>query len=984
MVERYGNKIAIKDGVNQAFTYTQMAKRACQLASILLDQGIDSGSRVGICQMPGTDWICSLLAVLRTGAAAVALDLRVGLDRLLLIVKDCIPKIILVDSVTNANVCFPDDMGTIVMDVSEFSTGSETDIVPSRAEPSDTAIISYTSGSTGAPKGVMLKHASYANFVEFAPPRWNFQAEKETVLQQSSYAFDMSLCQIFLGLGYGATLVIPDDTSRHDPARICDLIVASGITFTLGTPTEYSAWLRHGPGKMLSKSQWRGAVSGGEPVTASLFHAFRSLKKADLQLINCYGPAEATFACADRVISYQEPDDDDDDASNFTLSPMANHVIHIVDENMNSVPAGVPGQIAIGGAGVAIGYLSQQERRASTTTTTAAFIPNRQLTSSSFFEKQGWTTLHLSGDRGRLTAAEGHLMLEGRIEGRSTQVKIGGIRIEVEEIENAIVRAGSPHVRQAVVSLRESSQEEEEERSSETTQFLVAFVTLHHTSPPADQGEFLTQLPRKLPLPQYMRPSMVLALDSFPRTVSGKLDRSAINSMSLPHRTHSHSIRNVSGLSDFERTLRHLWQEALPREVAGHHTIDQETDFFHAGGTSLSLMNLQALIKDRLKIETPVYRLFSETTLRGMATVLQSQQKKFEEEEQPSHIDWHQQTQFPTYLAELADSPDPKLTTSPPSVVILTGATGFLGQSILQTLIPNPQITKIHCLAVRRPISDLPSCFTHPKITVHPGDLTQPDLGLSPLDTQTIFTPSPSSVLIHAAADTSFLKAYPTLHPVNVASTKSLVSLALPHRIPFHFISSATVSRLTGQEAFSPASVAPHPPSPTTSDGYTSSKWVCEAYLERVSRAFGLPVVIHRPSSITGQAASETDLLRNVVEHARRTRSVPDWKGWRGWLDFVAVETVAEAIGNEIMNPEGGGEGVRFVHEVGDVEIELGELQGAVEDGTGEEFTVLDVGKWIEGVVQAGMHPLLGEYLRRIAGESIVLPRLVKGTGWAA
>ncbi|KAI1076749.1 hypothetical protein F5B20DRAFT_583920 [Whalleya microplaca] len=949
MVEAYGDRIALKDGIKQSITYSQMASHVHTLALELLDRGVGNGSCVGIFQMPGTDWICSLLAVLRTGATCVPFELQVGLDRLLLMAKDCRPSLILVDTRTAVNSGFLKETGARVLDISSLPIRFEKHGLSNHAKPTDTAIIAYTSGSTGVPKGVILKHASYTNFFELSPPRWGFSEGKEIVLQQSSYAFDMSILQIFTCLGYGGTLVVLDDTKRRDPVAICETILSEWVTFTFATPTEYLAWSRYGE-DLLRKSQWQGALSGGEPMTRAVIQAFRSLTKPQLRLVNCYGPAEATIGCADNIVPYTEDHD-----LNFALAPLPNYTIHIVDETLNPVPAGVPGQVVIGGAGVAEGYLNQEHL------TSSKFQLNKR--ASPFFETQGWSTIHLSGDYGRFNA-DGGLLLQGRIQG-STQIKIAGIRMDLEDIENTIIEAMKSSVRQVVISPRKSPNSD--------SQFLVAFVVLSDTLQSTDRDAFLAELPQKIPLPQYMRPSMAVALDDIPKTPSDKVDRDAINSIELPERTQSSVEKVNTDLSELEDMLWCLWEEALPRDGTLHHNVDRNTDFFNVGGSSLSLINLQILIKERLKITVPIFQLFQAITLGQMAEMLQNQQPT--EAIQQAPINWQQELEISPELAVVIEGDIARRSTTPHANVVLTGATGFLGKEILRQLLNDSKVTKVYCIAVRKPREQLPDLFMQPKVVVYEGDLGTTQLGLSNEDAVTIF--GEADVVIHAGADVSFMKTYQSLKLVNVASTKELVRLCLPRRLPFHFISSATVARLSGQESFGPVSVEQFSPVSDVDDGYTAAKWVSEVFLERISRQFGLPVVVHRPSSITGEDAPESDLMSNLMRFAEKTKSIPNPSSLHGWFDFVSVQAVASTILEKVM--AGGRQGIQYKYESGEMIIEVGKLRDIIESRTREPIRILPPMDWLEAAAQAGMNSLLVVYLRRTLGKPLLFPRLLKG-----
>ncbi|TGJ78475.1 hypothetical protein E0Z10_g10285, partial [Xylaria hypoxylon] len=781
--------------------------------------------------------------------------------------------------------------------------------------------------------------------VEFAPPGWGFEEAKETVLQQSSCAFDMALCQTMVCLGYAGTLVILDDTKRRDPDAICQSIISKDVTFTLATPSEYLLWIQHGRDQLI-RSHWKGAMCGGEPMTETLCREFTSLRKPELRLINCYGPAETTFGCAANEVSYMHAASVDSG-----LQPLPNYTIHIVDDNNHTLPVGVPGRIAIGGAGVMTGYLNKDAL-------TAASLSHDHY-SSPILKSQGWTSVYLSEDCGRFNTA-GRLMIEGRIQG-STQVKIRGIRIELEDIENSIIRYMSPHVRQAVVSHRKG-------KDGSNADFLVALIVLSDTNPPGDPASFIRHLPLRLPLPQYIRPSLALAIQSLPYTVSGKLDRKAIDALPLPD-TQSGDVISEEPLqhnsSDTENILRQLWKDVLPSEVTSRLGIKNHTDFFQVGGSSVALVNLQRRIKDQLGTVLPIRTLFSHTTLGQMAVVIENETEQKDISHPSTIIDFSGETEIPSYISDIiaADeqgaAPRARLQT-----VALTGATGFLGKEVLRQLVNEAGVRKIHCVAVRSALDQLPDLFDNPKVFVHSGNLRYPRLGLPQPVASEIF--ADVDVFIHAAAEVSFMKSYHSLKLTNVASTAEAVAMCLPRRIPVHFVSSATISRLSGKNPACPDSARKYLPPDSNMDGYTATKLVAEVFLERVSRQAGLPVMIHRPSSITGEDAPALDLMGNLMKYAQKTSAVPLLDGWSAYLDSISVEAAANELIDHMTSMQGAwsvGSKFQCVHEVGEVETNVHDLQVVLGQRWGQKLEVRPVEEWVNGALQAGMDDLLGAYL---------------------
>lgn len=1035
MAAKYRDRTALTGGGRTGLTYGQMTERSNIIATHLLHLvGLqDQDGVVGVFQMPGPEWVCSFLGVLRAGLTCVPLDHEVGLPRLLTIVRDCRPKVILVDATTRTEMDFLRTTGAILFDISEAKTavnhGNEAGVAPlcNGAEPSGSAIITYTSGSTGVPKGSVIQHAAYTNFIEFAPRRWSLKEGDEIVLQQSSYSFDLSIGEIFVCLAYGGTLVVPDDTKRRDPEAVLDLIVSEWVTMTIATPTEYLAWLRCDGSTQFGAfngSRWRRAITAGEPVTSSLVQEFIKLTQGrpDFCLINVYGPSEATIGCADSHIPLTLSPSGLSQREIGSVSPLPNYSITIVDDNMEPVPPGIVGQIVIGGAGIAQRYLNGDQASSS------AFVPNTF--AGNFFTSRGWSLAHLSGDLGRIDR-NGQVHLQGRIRG-STQIKIAGVRMDLQEIEKAVLTTMAPYGREVVVSPRKST-----ELSIHSDvggyDYLVGFVVLSKpagstkdaaSDVPAgadqDPSAISDELSRKLPLPHIMRPAILVPLEAIPRTVSGKVDRAAIDALPInlpaPLNGNNNGVDNTAAdsvLDEIEEELWLLWAEVLPKDVVTRHqalgdaTKDRTADFFQLGGTSLSLITLQALVKSKFQMKVPIHDFFGASTLERMAMLLKSSVKTDSgTEPQISEIDWDEETAVPADFPPYKDTDQPyrPLFTTPShrskyggAVVVLTGSTGFLGRQILRRLVKDPNVARVHCVAVRKPLANVEGDIEKSsKVTEYKGNLCVPQLGLSDWDAAAAF--SSADAVIHCAAKVSFLETYHSLRAPNVEATKELVRLIFKHAasgtVPvFHYISTASVAHLSGADACGPVSMRAHQPPRNGSEGYVASKWASEVFLERTVQ-YGLPVVIHRPSSIMGEGAPQNDLMSNMLQYAALTRTVPDVRAWKGYLDFVDVENVTITVVGEVVGREpeasGGsaerrrsmaGPGIKYLYESGDVIIGLDGLADAVRTTLGQEaMTVrtLPMGEWADVVEEAGMHSLLATYLRSVGDDSrLSFPRLV-------
>jgi hybrid polyketide synthase/nonribosomal peptide synthetase ACE1 len=814
----------------------------------------------------------------------------------------------------------------------------------------------YTSGSTGTPKGICLSHANLRSNVETSALLFGLKEGVEVVLHQTAYSFDMSLMQILCALSVAGTLVVASQDARGDPTALANLMLKTGVTFTIATPAEYIPLIRHGAVQLKQNDKWRVALSGGDKLSDLVISSFRSLEKKDLVLVNGYGPAETTFYSSSAVVPYRQASEQ---AVAMPLKTCPNYAVYILDGDMKPLPAGVPGEVCIGGAGVGLGYLSNAEL------TSQKFASNPYTDTT--FTSQGWNVMHLTGDRGRLTP-DGDLILEGRAGGES-QVKLRGIRIELEEVELAIVRDSQGAVVEAAASVRTDN--------GSGTDYLVAHVVMQDRSAgEAEQMAYLQHLQSRLRIPQYMRPSAMVPVTALPLTVSNKLDRRAVKNLAVAG-SGAHASTTSKNLGPLQEQVKRLWEQVIPGQLLAGREISPTTDFFHVGGTSLLLVELQALLKEKLGVAPSVQQLFQASTLETMAALAADVPA---ERNTDGPVDWEAEADLLSDLSYEAQD-DAVTVAHPPKVVVLTGSTGFLGRHILERLLRDSHIEKVYCIAVRKRLAELPSMFTtNPRVEVLAGDLGTADLGLSAADARRVF--SAADVVVHNGADVSFMKTYGSLRRTNAEASKQLARLAQRRRIPFHFVSSASITQLTPLDEVGDISMAAYPPGVSSSvDGYIAAKWVSERHLELVAQAKGLPVTIHRPSSISGNDASDLDLMGNLFRFVERLEAVPESKEWKGYFDLISVHSVAAAIVKSVVQERRqGDDGVRYQYEAGEMVYPLSTMSD-MSDLSAEGFSVktLPLAEWIEKAEKVGLNPLLAAYLKSAAASNVrwAFPKLV-------
>lgn len=937
MTKAYPNRVALTDSKGTVLTYNNMTDRVNSISAALQKESITG--IVGVFQSPTPDFVCTILAILRMGLTYVPLDLRAGTARLASIVAECQPAGIIIDPSTIGELsalC----SHAVVIDISTLPASSSRHF-QIKAEPDAIAAVIFTSGSTGTPKGICLSHASLRNNLELATHQFDYKEGAEVTLGQCAFSFDMSLAQTFTTLCNGGTLVVVPKHLRGDSVALANLIATEAVTWTQATPSEYISWIQHGH-ETLKKSSWRFACAGGEKVTPALMECFRSLENNDLVLCDAYGPAEITFSCNSSVVPYNSAK-----PKHESLATWPNYAIYILDQDFYPLPVDVPGEVYIAGAGLGLGYLQNRNL------TDERFIRNPY--ASPWFKSQGWLNMHRTGDRGRL-APNGSLLVEGRIDG-DTQIKLRGIRIDLRDIEAAIVQTSAGKIIDAAVSAREQS----------SSAFLVAHVVLKYE----EDAAYLQQLQARLPLPQYMKPSILVPIDKLPTNDSGKLDRKALAALHARGPTRATSLEK---LTSAQAEMKALWAEVIPGELSGSHDIGPKTDFFHVGGTSLLLVNLQSLLMQKYVNAPPLHKLFEASTLENMTSF-----PEHTEVEMPvQHINWEQEADLlPTEVYAVTKfSSTNELKQAPPRHVVLTGATGFLGKQILARLLQLPSIQVIYCIAVRKDHDSLATVFQDPRIKVFSGDLASPTLDLTSDETDMIF--SQVDLIIHNGADVSFMKTYQSLKRTNVNPTKYLAQLAVPRRIPLHFISSASIAQLSGLDTIGEISVSKWAPGPNA-DGYTAAKWVAERHLEKMSERFGLPVVIHRPSSITGEGSGKLDLMSNMFKYIELLEAVPQGPAWNGYFDFISVHSVAAAIIKSIIGRQD--VAVSYLYSAGEIVYPLAVVKDLTEGGSGLPVKTLPVNEWVDAAEEKGLDQMLAAYMRSVGESSnpMAFPKLVKG-----
>ncbi len=576
--------VAIQDG-DFALTYREFNGRANQLAHYLRGRGIGAGQRVAICLWPAQNFFVSVLAVLKSGAACVPLDPNYPAERIAYMLEDVQPSLTISERglLSGKLADAPDTLyfGEIAPLLGQHpQTNPSLDV-----SPADIAYVIYTSGSTGKPRGVLLRHAGLVNY-NFHAARFYGMSSRDRVLQFCSVSFDIAVEEMFIAWFSGATLVLRSDEMSLAVPEFMQWIERNRIT-VLDLPTAYWHEWVHELSQLMTPApdDLRLVIVGGEKPSSQAYAKWARAVGKRVRWVNTYGPTE-TSICATAF----EPDADQPVPDNMPIGKeLPNTKVYLLDEQLNPVASGEPGELHVAGVGVAEGYWNRPE------ITAEKFIPNPFAPKGS---DDSIRRMYKTGDLARYLPS-GDIEFLGR---RDHQVKIRGFRIELGEIEIAL--AAHSAIRECVVVARDDQ--------TGNKHLVAYFVPVTKRAPLiAELREFLSKR-----VPDHMVPSSWVSLDALPLTPNGKIDRKG-----LPDLTPGPSGSRIIGPSnELERRLVGIWQDVLGRKPIGIHD-----SFFDLGGHSLLAARLMHRIGQSMGQAVPLAVLFEAPTVAQLANALNTQ-----------------------------------------------------------------------------------------------------------------------------------------------------------------------------------------------------------------------------------------------------------------------------------------------------------------------------------------------------------------------
>lgn len=571
------HKTAIKFR-SATLSYSDLHTKSNQLAHFFLQKGIKSGDIIGVALDRSLELVVTLLAVIKCGAAYLPLDPTYPDDRLEFMLRDSAARLLVSSKEVSGTVLTAGAetyrIEDALLEASQHPTSAVLTVIPDEA----VLYVLYTSGSTGLPKGVQVKHHSMVNLLRSIKEAINVSTD-DKLLAITTISFDIAGLELFLPLISGATVVLAETHATKDGQLLLQLVEEEAVTILQGTP---STW------RMMLDAGWiepypLQAISGGEALSNELAERLASRCKA---LWNMYGPTETTIYSSVKQVTAP--------TQVITIGkPIANTQFYILDESGSLVAPGTAGELYIAGTGVANGYLNRPEL-------------NRERFIANPFSPDVASKLYRTGDLAKLIDT-GEIQYLGRAD---QQIKVRGYRIEPGEIEYLLTSISE--IKEAVVVAKEDSYGLTRLRA-----YIVLAVATQHQ----DAGISIWRKVLADKLPAYMIPNDFIVVESIPRTLNGKVDRNALLQVAAPTPRHT-TVEHGEPRTDVEQMVVAIWKKYLQLD-----TISIFDDFFTIGGHSLIAVQVMAHLEKETGKKLPLATLFESSTVEKLAAVLQLDSK---------------------------------------------------------------------------------------------------------------------------------------------------------------------------------------------------------------------------------------------------------------------------------------------------------------------------------------------------------------------
>lgn len=564
---KYPDKVAVVFR-EQSITYGQLDKRTNQLARLLREKGVKPNNIVPVMIERSIDVIIAILAVIKAGGAYLPIDPMYPDDRIRYMFSDSDAKILLTNKSLNKKVEFE----SIEIDDEQID-GYDESSLENVNKPSDLLYIIYTSGTTGKPKGVMIEHRNYVNITYGWKTAYNLDEMDISLLQLASISFDVFAGDLSRSLLNGGKMVICPDDTKLEIKGIYNLINTHKITIMESTPGLIIPLMDYIYENNLTVDSLKLLILGSDVLRQEDFNRISRRFNHQMRILNSYGVTEAAIDS-----SYFEKDSQTDCCSvNLPIGrPMLNNKFYILDKYGRIQPIGVPGELYIGGEGVARGYYKREE------------LTNEKFVEDNF---QKGKKMYRTGDFARWLP-DGNIEFFGRMD---NQIKVRGYRIEIGEIENKLIEIDK--VREAAVVLRKIR----------GIDLLCAYVTASEELTSSVIKELLLK-----ELPEYMVPSHIELLVQLPQTPNGKIDRKKLSQIELVSDSVYEKPQN-----ELEERILGIWKEVLNIE-----NISTNDNFFDLGGHSIKAIELTIKL-EKIGYSIKVTDIFKNQTIKALANYIE-------------------------------------------------------------------------------------------------------------------------------------------------------------------------------------------------------------------------------------------------------------------------------------------------------------------------------------------------------------------------
>jgi amino acid adenylation domain-containing protein/thioester reductase-like protein len=932
-VSLYPNNPAIIDKCNN-ISYQQLDEYSNKLCSLLQQKGIGPGNYVPLIARRSPQLIIGILAIVKAGAGYIPIDASYPQARIDAIVEQSGSPLILVsDSSVNSLISSPQFE---IISIDNISNSDEVDYQPLAVSASAVAYVIFTSGTTGSPKGVVIEHHSLWNLIQWHNQQFGMNADCRSTLI-AGIGFDIAQWEIWSPLTCGATLYLPEEESRLQPAALLEFFAASGLTHAF-VPTVLVPDVVRVP--QPANLALRYMFTGGEKLPPVDLTSLRC------PLIDYYGPTEATI-----FVTWNSVESVTQNPPPTIGRPLADTEIFILDEQLQPVSGEQPGELYISGHCLARGYLN-----------------NPRITAEKFLQlpQFGGKRLYRSGDSARWLP-DGRIQFLGRLD---DQIKIRGNRVELGEIESVMRQVPGVKAAVAVVTKPENAIDKK----------IIAFLV------PVDGEQQVAEAVKshlKKTLPSYFLPADYVQLARLPINANGKTDKTALLAGYVPPQ---HKAQGET-LDERQEKIAAVWRELLNVGQIGAHD-----DFFDIGGHSLLAAKLAVTLAERFDVKAYVRDIYEYPTIAALAQALA---------ERAGHVPAGVDSEPVRALQDDVRLPDDvridphydarQLTD--PRAILLTGATGFVGSHLLAELLGTSK-ANIYCLVRDRSQETAQARLDNvlqryhitltaeqrSRVTLVLGNIAEYHFALDDEQYQALSRKIDS--IYHSASAVNFIQPYSYMKRDNVQGLSEVIRFAAYQRTkPLLLLSTISVYSWghlhTGKRVMLETDdIDQNLPAVITDIGYVRSKWVMEKIAD-LAAAQGLPLITFRlgyatSHSKTGVSASYQWWGR-LVKTCISSGTVPNLRDLREGL--TTVDYMTRAIAYISRNPQALGHKFNLIHESSN-NLTLKAFFHLLEHYFGYRFRLMPYHDWLaqwEHDKDAPLYPLLSLFRdNMVDGQSTV------------